>query len=194
MPKTIDEFIMEFFMNRPNTEFKPAPIDEWVTEQRKKEGQPAEDVRRAVRKLASKGRLVKPRRGIFKYVPDKDKEKEFQDFTPAVKRAIFKRDNYRCIVCGQGKEDNVEIAADHKIPRENDGSNEIENGQTLCTRHNNLKKTYSQTEAGKRVFIDVYNTAVANNDQPMIAFCQSVFDAYDEHYVNGHIPRPDKDD
>ena len=192
MAKTINELIMEFFMNRPNAEFKPAPIDEWVTEQREKEGLPAEDVRRAVRNLASKGRLVKPRRGIFKYVPDEDKEKEFQDFTPAAKRAIHERDNYRCVVCGLGEKDGVGIAVDHKIPRENDGTNEIENGQTLCTRHNNLKKTYSQTEAGKRFFIETYNTAVANNDQKMIAFCQSVFDAYDEHYVNGHIPRPDE--
>ena len=68
-------------MNRPNAEFKPAPIDEWVTEQREKEGEPAEDVQREPSEnLASKGRLVKPRRGIFKYVPDEDKEKEFQDF------------------------------------------------------------------------------------------------------------------
>ena len=38
MAKTINELIMEFFMNRPNAEFKPAPVDEWVTEQREKEG------------------------------------------------------------------------------------------------------------------------------------------------------------
>ena len=192
MAKTIDELIMEFFMNRPNTEFKPAPIDEWVTAQREKAGLPAQDVRRAVRNLASAGRLVKPGRGVFKYVPEQDQERELQDFSQAVKQAILKKYNYRCRFCGQGKEDGVEIAVDHKTPREKGGTNDIENGQILCTRHNNLKNIYSQTEAGKRFFIEIYNTAVANDDQPMIDFCETVFDAYDEHYVNGHIKRPDK--
>ncbi len=192
MAKTIKEFIMEFFMNNPNKEFKPGDVDKWVTAQREKAGEPAEDVQRDLRELGLTGRLFKPRRGIYMYIPDQDNQRELQDFSQADKQAILKKYNYRCAVCGQGKEDGVEIAVDHKIPREKGGTNDIENGQILCTRHNNLKKTYSQTEAGKRVFIDIYNTAVANDDQPMIAFCQSVFDAYDEHYVNGHIERPDK--
>ena len=125
-------------------------------------------------------------------IPTKTKRKNCRVFQQQLSRLFFKRDNFRCVVCGQGKEDNVEIAADHKKPRKKGGTNDIENGQTLCTRHNNLKKTYSQTEAGKRFFIELYNTAVANDDQPMIAFCETVFDAYDEHYVNGHIKRPDK--
>ena len=194
MAKTIKEYIMEFFMNNPNKEFKPGDVDKWVREERAKAGEPAEDVQRDLRELALKGRLFKPRRGIYMYVPDQDKERELQDFSQTVKQAILKKYNYRCVVCGQGKEDGVEIAVDHKTPREKGGTNDIENGQILCTRHNNLKKTYSQTEAGKRIFIDIYNTAVENQDYEMIAFCQSVFDAYDHHYVNGHIPRPDKGD
>lgn len=192
MAKTIKEFIMEFFMNNPNKEFKPGDVDKWVRAEREKIGEPAEDVQRDLRELGLKGRLFKPRRGIYMYDPDKDKEKELQDFTPTVKRAIFKRDNYRCVFCGQGKENGVEIAADHKKPRKKGGTNDLENGQTLCTRHNNLKKTYSQTEAGKRVFIDIYNTAVAKDDKLMIAFCEAVFDAYDDHDMNGHIERPDR--
>ena len=192
MAKTIKAFIMEFFMNNPNKEFQPGDVDKWVTAQRKKIGKPAEDVKREIRELSLKKQLFKPRRGIYVYVPAKDNERKLQDFSPAAKQEILKKYNYRCVVCGQGKEDGVEIAVDHKTPREKGGTNDIENGQILCTRHNNLKKTYSQTEAGKRFFIDIYNTAVANDDQPMIAFCQSVFDAYDEHYVNGHIERPDE--
>ncbi|MXY99956.1 HNH endonuclease [Candidatus Poribacteria bacterium] len=192
MAKTIKEFIMEFFMNNANKEFKPCDVDKWVTAQREKAGKPAEDVQRDLRELGLTGRLFKPRRGIYMYVPDQDNERKLQDFPQAAKLEILKKYNYRCAVCGQGKEDGVEIAVDHKIPREKGGTNDIENGQILCTRHNNLKKTYSQTEAGKRFFIEIYSTAVANDDQPMIAFCQSVFDAYDEHYVNGHIERPDK--
>lgn len=33
----------------------------------------------------------------------------------------------------------------------------------------------------------VYEEAVKNNDEKMIKFCKSVFDAYDEHKINGHI-------
>ena len=121
-----------------------SPVDEWVTEQREKEGLPAQDVRRAVRNLASKGRLVKPRRGIFKYVPDQDKERELQDFSQAVKQAILKKYNYRCIVRGQGKEDGVDIAVDHKTPREKGGTNDIENGQILCTAIGNSGHSLNQ--------------------------------------------------
>lgn len=194
MAKTIEKLILEFFMNHPNTEFKHAPIDKWVTEQYTKENEdknPPQDVPRAVRELALIGRLVRVKRGLFKYDPDQDHKIEFQDFPEHVKQAIFERDGYKCKVCGLGREDGVEIAADHKIPRSKNGKNTLENGQTLCIQHNNLKKNYSQTEAGKKYFIEIYNTAVANDDQLMIAFCKSVFDAYDKHYVNGHIPRPD---
>lgn len=179
-------------MNHPNTAFRYSPIDEWVIEEYIKEtGEPAQDVRRAVRELAAKGRLIRVSRGIFKYDPEHDHEVKAHDFSPAVKQAIFERDGFKCVVCGLGEEDGVGIAADHKKPRSKGGKSTIDNGQTLCTQHNNIKKNYSQTEAGKRYFIEIYKTAVEIKDETMIAFCQSVFDAYDTHEVNGHIPRPD---
>ena len=193
MAKTVHELIMNFFSNHPNTEFEYAPVDAWVREQYMKEtGNDAQDVRRAVRYLREKGRLVRVKRGVFKYDPDKDHEVELRDFPKTVKRAIFERDGYKCKFCGQGEEEGVEIAADHKKPRDKGGTNDIENGQTLCTKHNNMKKNYGQTTAGKKYFIEIYNTAVANDDQQTVAFCESVFDAYDDHGVNGHIERPDR--
>ena len=56
--------------------------------------------------------------------------------------------------------------------------------------HNLLKKNYSQTEAGKRYFIKMYETAARNNDERMIKFCKDIFDLYDKHKINGHIKRP----
>jgi len=53
-----------------------------------------------------------------------------------------------------------------------------------------MKKNYSQTEAGKRYFIRMYEKAVENNDERMIKFCKAVFDVYDQFDINGHIPRP----
>ncbi|MDE0009963.1 MAG: HNH endonuclease [Candidatus Poribacteria bacterium] len=195
MAKTVDDFILEFFMKHPGEEFEPSDVVDWVTPRYEKErGKTPRDVPRAIRRLAQKGRLTKVRYGIYKYDRTHDHEVELQDFSEADKQAIFERDNYRCVVCGLSEEDGVKIAADHKIPIDRGGTNDIENGQTLCYQHNSIKKNYSQTEAGKRYFIKIYETAVKNEDEKMIAFCESVFDAYDKHNMNGHIPRPDTED
>lgn len=53
-----------------------------------------------------------------------------------------------------------------------------------------MKKNYSQTEAGKRYFIKIYEQAVRKNDEKMIQFSRCVFDCYDIHGVNHHISRP----
>ncbi len=190
--KTIRELVIEYFKDHPKVDIEHDPVVDWVTEQRVKMGyNPPRDVWRMVRQLHADGLLVNPSRGVYKYDPDYEHETELQDFPPAVKREIFKRDNHKCVVCGLGREDGVRIAADHKKPKSKDGTNTLENGQTLCYKHNSMKKDYSQTEAGKRFFIHTYEMALENQDQQMIAFCESVFDAYDEHGMNGHIERPD---
>ena len=91
---------------------------------------------------------------------------------------------------GRREKDGVEIVVDHIKPRDKGGTNDIENGQTLCMEHNLLKKNYSQTEAGKRYFIRLYQTAVAKNDTRVIEFCRAVFEAYNDFKINSHIPRP----
>ena len=94
----------------------------------------------------------------------------------------------RCL--WEREKDGVELVVDHIRPMDKGGTNDISNGQTLCMEHNLMKKNYSQTEAGKRYFIRMYEKAVANNDKRMIDFCKRVFDVYDEFKINGHIPRP----
>ncbi len=103
---------------------------------------------------------------------------------------IFRKDNYECVFCGRGRKDGVEICADHIKPKDKGGSNTLDNGQTLCMEHNLLKKNYSQTEAGKRYFIKIYENAVAIGDERMVRFCKEIFDVYDKKGVNSHIPRP----
>jgi len=56
--------------------------------------------------------------------------------------------------------------------------------------HNLLKKNYSQTEFGKRFLIKIYKQAVKNKDKRMINFCKCIFECYDKHEINSHIPRP----
>ena len=177
----------------PKENLAHGPVVDWIEKQYLKlYGRKPRDPWRAIRRLYQKGKLIKVKNGVYRYEPDYVHEVELLEFTPSVKEAIFKRDNYRCVVCGRGRADGVQIHADHKKPIDKGGNNTIDNGQTLCSEHNLLKKNYSQTEAGKRYFIRLYEDAVGQNDERMINFCEDVFDVYDKHHINGHIQRPDK--
>jgi len=193
MSKSISDLIMEYFKAHLKQDLEHGPVVDWVEEQYVSlTGKKPRDTWRAIRKLHQQGVLIKVRKGIYRYDPDNMRTKELSDFPEDVKQAIFRRDNYRCVVCGQGRENGLEICADHILPKDKGGKNTLENGQTLCAKHNLIKKNYSQTEAGKRYFIKMYEMAVKKKDKKMIEFCKQVFDAYNHHEVNSHIPRPDK--
>lgn len=189
--KSISELILEYFMMHPNTDQKHGPVVDWVEEQYIQQGgTKPRDPWRAIRKLSDEGLLIKVSKGVYRYDPSRVQKVELFDFPSKIKEEIFRRDNYKCVVCGRSKKDGVEICADHIKPKDKGGSNTVDNGQTLCTEHNLLKKNYSQTEAGKKYFIKIYENAVAIGDERMIKFCREVFDVYDKHGINGHIPRP----
>jgi hypothetical protein len=192
MPKkSISELILEYFEMHPNEDLKHGPVVDWVEKEYiKLGGTKPRDTWRAIRKLHQEGKLIKVSKGIYRYDPSSVKKVDLRDFSPETKEMIFRRDNYQCVVCGRGRKDGIEICADHIRPKDRGGSNTIENGQTLCTEHNLLKKNYSQTEAGKRYFIKTYEKAVAIGDDRIIKFCREVFDVYDKHGINGHIQRP----
>lgn len=192
--KTINDLIMEYFRRHPKKELKHGPVVDWVEEQYKKlYGKKPRDTWRGIRRLYQEGFLIKVKKGVYKYDPDLIQKKELYEFPPEIKEAIFKRDGYKCIVCGRGREDGVEIHADHKIPLDKGGTNTIENGQTLCSEHNFLKKNYSQTEFGKRFLIKLYEEAVEKNDERMIKFCKEIFDIYNKYGINSHIKRPNNE-
>lgn len=46
------------------------------------------------------------------------------------------------------------------------------------------------TEAGKRYVINIYEQAIKLGDERMIRFCEDIFDVYDKHGIDRHIPRP----
>jgi len=188
---TIADLIMEYFRQHPKQNLNHGPVVDYV-ERRYVElyGRKPRDTWRQIRRLHQEGILIKVKKGIYRYDPDYVQHKELYQFPPEVKEAIFKRDGYRCVICGRGREDGVEIHADHKIPLDKGGTNTVENGQTLCSEHNFLKKTYSQTEFGKRFLIRLYKNAVKKGDTRMINFCREIFDVYDKYRVNSHIRRP----
>ena len=189
--KSISELVLEYFKMHPNENLEHRPVVDWVeTERIRLGGTKPRDPWRAIRKLHEDGKLIKVGKGIYRYDPSYVQEVELFDFSPEIKEEIFKRDNYKCVVCGRGREDGVEICADHRRPKHLGGGNTLDNGQTLCTEHNLLKKNYSQTEAGKKYFIKIYEDAVNIGDEGLIEFCKQVFDAYNKHDINTHIPRP----
>jgi len=189
--KSISELALEYFQMHPNEDLRHGPVVDWVeNEYIKLTGRKPRDPWRDIRKLHQKGKLIKVSKGIYRYDPNYVQEVELFDFPPEIKEEIFREDNYQCVVCGRGRKDGVEICADHKMPKDLGGSNTLDNGQTLCAEHNLLKKNYSQTEAGKRYVIKIYETAIAISDERMIKFCGDIFDVYDKHGINHHIPRP----
>lgn len=178
-------------MKHPNEELEHGPVVDWVEKQYiKLYNRKPRDIWRGIRRLYQEGILIKVKKGVYKYDPNIVNKRILFEFTNSIKEEIFKRDGYKCVICGRGIADGVEIHADHKIPLDKGGSNTIENGQTLCSEHNFLKKNYSQTELGKRFLIKIYHDALKINDLKIINFCKEIFDIYDKIEINGHIPRP----
>lgn len=187
--KTIRELVQEYFQQHPNTDLPHGPVVDWVTEQWRLQGNetPPRDPWRVIRHLHQEGWLIKVRKGVYRYDPEAAGRIALDDFTPEQKQAILERDQYRCVICGKGLADGVELHVDHIRPRYLGGRSEIENGQTLCAQCNFRKKVYKQTETGKRMFIRLLQLAEKEGDQQMVAFCREVLRVYEKHGVNDHI-------
>ena len=88
--------------------------------------------------------ITKAAKGILKTDKfGKDMKYWYHDIKPtkrehipkAIREAVFKRDNYRCVKCGSTR--NLEI--DHKVSLANGGTNHIDNLQTHCQDCNRRK-------------------------------------------------------
>jgi predicted restriction endonuclease len=51
---------------------------------------------------------------------------------PGLRFAAFKKDGYRCQICGAGQADGALLEVDHKVPVSKGGSDDISNLWTLC--------------------------------------------------------------
>lgn len=117
------------------------PVVDWVEENYKKlYNKKPRDTWRAIRHPHEEGFLVKVKRGVYCYNPSLAYKKEIEDFTPQQKEIILKRDGYKCVICGRGKKEGVELHVDHIKPKYLGGKSIIENGQTLCAQPNFIKK------------------------------------------------------
>ena len=150
-----------------------------------------EDPDRAIRSLYDEGFLEKVAKGQYRYNPETAGKMDFEEFTQSEKETIFKRDGYKCVVCGLGRENGLDLHADHIKPKSLGGLSTIENGQTLCARHNFIKKNLSQTETGKKSFIRMLELVETIQDDPVSSklqnFLVEVLKVYEKHGINGHI-------
>ena len=182
------DLLIEFFKKTPNRNIKHPEVVDWVVATYKKRtGNVFRDPDRAIRQLSQSGFLIKIAKGVYKYDPEKAYKRELEDFTAAQKKAILERDGYKCVVCGKGLRDGVELHVDHIKPKDKGGEATIENGQVLCGPHNYQKKMLNQTETGKKMFIRLYDLAKAKKNEELMKFCADVLKTYEKHNINGHI-------
>jgi len=188
MSKSVRELVIDFFVTNPNQELKHGPVVDWVTEQwLQSHDKSPRDPWRTIRSLHQEGFLIKVKKGIYMFDPDSVTTRELEDFSPEQKDIIFKRDNFKCVICGRGKRDGMEVHADHIIPKDKGGKAEISNGQTLCSEHNFRKKNYKQTETGKKMFIRLYELAKVRDDKELMNFCAEILEVFEKNGINGHI-------
>ena len=180
--------LMEYFRNNPNKDIPHPLIVAWALKEfTKRTGHVYADPDRGIRTLHQKGYLIKVKNGVYKYNPSMVKKRKLEDFTPTIKKAIFKKDGFKCVMCGKGLKDGVTIHADHIKPKDLGGKATLDNGQTLCGPHNFLKKNLKQTETGKKMFIRLYELAKSSKNKQLIKFCTEILEVFEKNKMNGHI-------
>lgn len=185
---TQSKLIMEFFENNPNRDIRHPEIVDWATaEYFKRTGKIFRDPDRQIRELHQQGFLQKIKTGVYRYDPATVKERKLEEFTHALKKQILERDNYRCVFDGKGIKEGVTLHVDHIKPKELGGKATLDNGQTICGQHNNLKKIFKQTETGKRAFIRLYELAKAEDNKELIKFCSEILEVFEKNKINSHI-------
>lgn len=180
--------IREYFEMNPDVEIRTKDIVDWVSSTYlERTGKIFRDPDRGIRSLYQKGFLLKIAKGIYKYDPQYAQNKRQADFTMAQKNEILKRDGYKCVICGAGRENGADLHVDHIKPKDMGGLAIIENGQTLCSQHNFLKKNLKQTETGKKMFIRLYELSKKENNQELIDFCEAILQTFEDFKINGHV-------
>lgn len=187
MDSTITQarLILGYFKDNPRRDIAHAEVVDWATKEYKQRfGKTFRDPDRSIRKLSQEGLLRKIAKGVYRFEPKSRRIRVLKDFDGKTKALILQRDDHRCVVCGRGSSDGVELHVDHLIPKDRGGPATAENGQTLCAQHNYQKKNYNCTEFGRRMFARLRTTASAIGDVSLVAFCDDILATYDRHHID----------
>jgi len=178
--KTVTEYIIEYFEAHPNQEIEHDKVVDYVFKFIPK----ARDPWRAIRKLYQEGWLIQLSKGVYKRIPGYKGHNVLAPFPPEVKDAIFKRDNSRCVVCGNGSHNGYEICADHIKPQAKGGQSTLENGQTLCSEHNLMKKRYGTTDFLKKYCETMIERAKQHNDIKTESLFKDILEILKKHSLS----------
>jgi len=185
------EFVKKWFIKRPNRDVSHEESKaEIEAEYFEITGKRFEDVDRSIRKLAQIGFLIKIKKGWYRYDPKLAIIRELEDFSASDKAKILERDGYKCVICGKGIKDGIDLQVDHIKPKELGGNATISNGQTLCASHNFRKKISSQTETGKKMFIRLLESVKNSDDKnasKIEKFCEEILRVFEKHDIDSHI-------
>ncbi len=94
-----------------------------------------------------------------------------EQFPSKIMKAIFQRDNYRCIICGNGRHNGFAVHSSYIKPRSKDGQSTIENGQTLCSEHLMELDPIAFMKYSSAGFLKM---AKIQKDKKMIVFCTAI--------------------
>lgn len=184
-------FVKEWFIKRPNRDISHEESKSGIENEYFKITKCRfEDVDRSIRKLAQIGFLIKIKKGWYRYDPKLASIRTLEDFSASDKKQILERDGYKCVICGKGKKDGIDLQVDHIKPKELGGSAAISNGQTLCASHNFRKKISSQTETGKKMFIRLLESVKDTDDKnasKIEKFCEEILKVFEKHDIDNHI-------
>jgi hypothetical protein len=177
----------EYFLERPGKRVHHDDVVPWIIGMyQTRFGKACKDPDRAIRKLHDMGLLQKIEKGIYSFDPEQVVNNELFDFDEATKKAVKDRDGWKCVVCGKGLADGVELQVDHIRPRSKGGDGSLDNGQTLCGSHNYRKNKLDQISMGADVFRRLKKAAEKNVESDpdeakrVIEFCSKVLDVYVE--------------
>lgn len=188
------DLVLGFFQDHPNRDIPTPEVVDYVTAKYiELTGKPFRDPDRMIRTLFQEGILQKIGTGRYRYDPNCSRSSAPDEtFSQSQKDEILRLGEYRCAICGATEKECVHLHVDHIVPRSRGGKATIENGQVLCSHHNNLKKNYGQTETCKRMYKVLHKQAEHLNDSRMLSFLSDIMDVYDKYDINSHIDwRPD---
>ena len=185
---TKKDFILSYFKTRPGQSLSSRDVVTWVRAAYKElTGNEIHDANRIIRSLYAKRIVHRERRGIYVYYPGAAGRTLPPPFTDSQKTQIYERDGRVCAMCGTTEAAGDTLDVDHIQTLDKGGKSVIENGQILCTSHNQFKKDYGHTEIAKRFFKNLYRLAVENNDRRLMAFIEDIMEVYRRHGYDDHI-------
>ena len=184
LPRGQAGIALEYFLDRPGKEVHHDDVVPWVIGMyQTRLGKACRDPDRAIRKLHDMGLLIKVSKGVYCFDPAQIINNELYDFDETTKVAVKDRDGWKCVICGKGLADGVELQVDHIKPRSKGGDGSLDNGQTLCSSHNYRKKDLDQISLGADMFKRLKKLSErdiqTNPEAAKVAdFCSRVLEVY----------------